>query len=150
LKTISSRRILPIHSKIIELGFLDYVSTIKEGRLFPELPEDPARPGNFAPKASEFFTKYRRKCGVGETERRSRKTFHSFRATLISALRKKSVPKDRRTRLAGHDYNDTQDTHYTGDEVLTMFDFPTLKADIESVAFEVNFTPYQSSLVTRT
>lgn len=144
LKNTASRRIVPIHSKLIELGFLDYIKTIKTGRIFPELPEDPARPGNFGAKATEQFTAYRRKCRVGALTGRSNKTFHSFRSTLISALRKAGVPKDRRTRLAGHEYDDTQDKSYHGGDVLTMFDFKTLKADIESVRYDIKFTPYTS------
>ena len=79
----------------------------------------------------------------GKWEGDNRKVFHSFRSTLIAALRTANVPKDRRTRLAGHDYDDTQDKHYTGGDVLTMFDFKTLKADIECVKFDVDFAPYQ-------
>src|SRR6202007_280907 len=37
LKNKSSRRVIPIHSKLIELGFLNYVKKIGKGRLFPEL-----------------------------------------------------------------------------------------------------------------
>lgn len=143
LKNAASRRVIPIHSRLIELGFLDYVKTIKAGRIFPELPEDPARPGNFGAKVSELFTSYRRKCGVGSSTGRSNKTFHSFRSTLISALRKAGVPKDRRTRLAGHEYDDTQDKNYHGGDVLGMFDFTTLRADIELAKFDVAFTPYR-------
>lgn len=151
LKTRASRRIVPIHSKLIELGFLGFVATIKEGRIFPELPESPVKAGDFGREPSRKFTEYRRRVGVGEDtlnadgkwEGDNRKVFHSFRSTLIAALRMANVPKDRRTRLAGHDYNDTQDKNYTGGDVLTMFDFRTLKADIECVKFDVNFTPYR-------
>ncbi|HRP25453.1 MAG TPA: site-specific integrase, partial [Promineifilum sp.] len=146
LKNKASERIIPIHSKLIELGFLDYVRTIKAGRLFPELPEDPARPGNFGAKATEQFTAYRRKCGVGALSGKGNKSIHSFRSTFISALRKAGVPKDRRTRLAGHEYDDTQDKTYHGGDVLTMFDFKTLKADIEQVRFEVEFTAFETAL----
>ena len=153
-------RIVPIHSKLIELGFIDYVATIKAGRIFPELPENKVRKGDFGKEPSRKFTDYRRRVGVGvgdgagyekindqgKWEGSSRKTFHSFRSTLISALRKANVPKDRRTRLAGHEYDDTQDTHYTGGDVLTMFDFRTLKADIETVAYGVGFSAYQTAL----
>ncbi|MBS1191381.1 MAG: hypothetical protein H6R10_3173 [Rhodocyclaceae bacterium] len=151
LKTTASRRIVPIHSKLIELGFLDFVATTKAGRIFPELPESPVKAGDFGREPSRKFTEYRRQVGVGEDrlnadgkwEGDNRKVFHSFRSTLIAALRTANVPKDRRTRLAGHDYDDTQDKHYTGGDVLTMFDFKTLKADIECVKFDVDFTPYQ-------
>lgn len=158
LKTEASRRIIPIHSKLIELGFVDYVATIKAGRIFPELPENKVRKGDFGKEPSRKFTDYRRRGGVGvgggvgyerlneagKWEGNSRKTFHSFRSTLISALRKANVPKDRRTRLAGHEYDDTQDTFYTGGDILTMFDFTTLKNDIESALFDVDFTAYRA------
>ncbi len=159
LKTAASRRIIPIHSKLLELGFVDYVGTIKAGRIFPELPENKVRKGDFGKEPSRKFTDYRRRVGVGvgagmgyekinddgKWVGTSRKAFHSFRSTLISALRKANVPKDRRTRLAGHEYDDTQDTHYTGGDVLSMFDYRTLKADVETVAYDVAFTPYRAT-----
>lgn len=145
LKTAASRRIVPIHSKLIELGFLEFVAKVSAGRLFPELPEDPARPGSYMAKATETFTNYRRKCGVGGMKGRGNKTFHSFRSTLIVALRKANVPKDRRTRLAGHEYDDTQDTSYTGGDILNMFDFTTLKEDMELVSFDIRFTAYRQT-----
>lgn len=151
LKTEASRRIIPIHSQLLRLGFRDYVHTIVSGRIFPELPENKQRVGDFGKEPSRKFTSYRRRKGVGgdslnlETGKwqgENRKTFHSFRTTLISALRKANVPKDRRTRLAGHEYDDTQDRNYNGGDVLTMFAVQTLKEDIECVRFDVEFTPY--------
>jgi integrase len=152
LKNESSRRIVPIHAKLIELGFLDYVGMADAGRIFPELTEAKSKPGDFSKEASRSFTAYRRLVGVGsdtfnaETKKwksGNMKVFHSFRTTLISALRKADVPKDRRTRLAGHQYSDEQDLSYTGGDALTMFDFSTLKADIDSVAYDVRFSPYK-------
>jgi ABC-type polar amino acid transport system ATPase subunit len=40
LKTLSSKRIVPLHPAIIESGFLDYVRTVKSGFLFPKLCPD--------------------------------------------------------------------------------------------------------------
>lgn len=145
LKTDASRRIVPIHSKLIELGFLDFVKALPDGRIFPHLREDPLKPGDFGQKASEDFRDYRRLVGVGnlEGEGKSRKVFHSFRSTFIDAMRRAEVPKDRRTRLAGHDYDDTHDDTYNGGDPLTMFAIATLKNDVESVKFDVRFTPYR-------
>jgi len=154
LKTTASRRIIPIHSKLVEMGFLEYVTSIKSGRIFPELPESKQRPGDFSKEPGRKFTNYRRRIGIGgdnlnpdngKWEGNNRKIFHSFRTTLISALRKANVPKDRRTRLAGHEYDDTQDKEYDGGDVLTMFDFSTLRDDIETVRYDVAFTPYRSN-----
>lgn len=121
------------------------MASIPAERIFHELPDNPARPGDYGKEPSRKFTKYRRERGVGAASERSNKTFHSFRSTLIDALRKAEVPKDRRTRLAGHEYEDTQDRNYDGGDVLTMFDYSTLKADIERVRFDIDFTPYTRS-----
>lgn len=37
LKTTASRRVVPIHPRLIELGFLKYAESVGEGRLFPSL-----------------------------------------------------------------------------------------------------------------
>ncbi len=155
LKTGASRRIVPIHSKLIELGFLAYVRSVGAGRIFPELPENPSRPGDFTKEATRWFTTYRRAAGVekaragggsSEASARSRKAFHSFRTTFIDALRRAEVPKDRRTRLAGHEYQDTQDSSYHGGDPMTMYETGTLKNDIEKLKFDVAFTTYQPKL----
>lgn len=155
LKNTSSRRIIPIHSKLVELGFIEYVkaraSKVHSGRLFPELSESKHKAGDYSKEPSRRFTDYRRREGVGgdkqnpatgKWEGDNRKAFHSFRSTLIDKLRKSGVPKERRTRLAGHEFVDTQDSNYDGGDALTMFPFPTLKADIDGVIFDVEFTLY--------
>jgi integrase len=155
LKNDASRRIIPIHSKLIDLGFLDYVNTHRAidsvGRLFPELQESKQKSGDYSKEPSRRFTAYRRIMNVGDDklnpltgkwEGKSRKAFHSFRSTFIVALRKADVPKERRTRLAGHEFSDTQDSNYDGGDALTMFPFLTLKADIDRATFDVKFTPY--------
>ena len=152
LKNESSRRIVPIHAKLIKIGFLEYVSKISSGRIFPELSESKSKQGDFGKEGTRKFTDYRRSVGVGtdtynvETKKwegANKKVFHSFRSTLISALRKANVPKDRRTRLAGHQYSDEQDSTYAGGDTSTMFDFATLKGDIDSVTYDVRFSPYK-------
>jgi hypothetical protein len=143
LKNTASRRIIPIHSALIAAGFLEFAREQYGRRLFPELPENRAKPGDFTKKPGREFTDYRRSVGVGEVTGRSRKVFHSFRSTLIDALRRGGVPKDRRTRLAGHEYEDTQDTNYDGGDVLTMFPFAMLKEDIERAVFAIELAPYR-------
>ncbi|MES2365731.1 MAG: site-specific integrase [Pseudomonadota bacterium] len=154
LKNNASRRIIPIHSKLLELGFMDFVKSIgkdNKHRLFPELKASKSKAGDYGKEPSRKFTAYRRRMNIGgdelnpttgKWEGKNRKVFHSFRSTLISALRTADVPKDRRTRLAGHEYSDTQDGNYDGGDTLTMFSIKTLQADIESVFFDAEFTPY--------
>lgn len=103
LKTDSSVRDCPIHEALVTAGFLTYVDTLRSGgydRLFPELTPDAM--GKLSPKASEWFTEYRRSKGVGESTGRSRKVFHSFRHTLIATLQRAGVALELREALAGH------------------------------------------------
>lgn len=156
LKNENSRRLVPIHQKLIEIGFLRYVQTIRDQRaerLFPSLTEATHRPGDFGRTPSRRFTDYRRKVGVGTDELdpatgkrlgNNRKVFHSFRSTLISALRDAGIPHERRKRLAGHEQDDTQNEHYDGGDALTMFPLPTLQHDINSAVFAVDFPRWKS------
>lgn len=146
LKTDASRRLVPIHSKLIELGFLDFVKTIHSGRIFPHLRDDPLKPGNFGIKASEDFRDYRRSVGVGNQagRGRSRKAFHSFRTTFIDAARRALVGDGIRRRLVGHEFDDTHDTNYNGGDPLDMYSIKTLRDEgVEKVQFSIKFTPYR-------
>ena len=103
LKNDSSDRICPIHTALETAGFLTYVDALKaEGcdRLFPELSLNAS--GKVGPRASEWFTEYRRGVLVGAVVGRSRKAFHSFRHTMNSALQGAGVPQEVRERLCGH------------------------------------------------
>ncbi len=97
-------REVPIHPELIKAGLLDYVKLLRaEGheRLFPEIGAA-ARDG-FAKRATTDFTAYRRSVGVGKDEgERSRKVFHSFRATLAGKLFPLTSDADLRRRLLGH------------------------------------------------
>lgn len=86
LKRPYHKRQVPIHSTLIQLGFLDYVNQIKKlkhSRIFPELPYDEEN------KYGETFGKWfnrtyvnARNCDIN-TEKTS---FHSIRHTVINYL----------------------------------------------------------------
>jgi integrase len=98
LKNASSRRILPLHPALIELGLLQHVAAVQTGadRLFPELE---AVRGKLGHAPSKWFGRYKTKLGVTDT----RKTFHSFRHTLIDDLRDAGVQDSLIKRIAGHE-----------------------------------------------
>ncbi len=109
LKNQASKRELPLHPKIIEIGFLDYVEDIKKFgvMLFPNLQPDTF--GSYIKEPSRRFGKYLDDIGIPERT----KVFHSFRSTLITHLRnKKEVDKEDRMAFTGHDIEDTQNDHY--------------------------------------
>ena len=101
LKNDASRRIIPIHPTLIDLGLLEHVESLKgQGvvRLFPEL--TPTR-GKLGHAPSKWFSRYRHKEGVIDP----RKTFHSFRHTMIDELRDAGVQDSLVKRLVGHEDN---------------------------------------------
>ncbi|MFL1513135.1 site-specific integrase [Pseudomonas prosekii] len=99
LKNSSSRRTLPIHPALIRLGLLEYVNdqrTQNSDRLFPELE---AVRGKLGHAPSKWFSRYRTKMGISDPK----KTFHSFRHTLIDDLRDAGVQDSLIKRIAGHE-----------------------------------------------
>ncbi|WP_462402130.1 site-specific integrase [Pseudomonas sp. Marseille-QA0332] len=99
LKNVSSRRILPIHPALLDLGLLQHVESVKVSgtdRVFPELE---AVRGKLGHAPSKWFGRYRTRQGVNDT----RKTFHSFRHTLIDDLRDAGVQDSLIKRIVGHE-----------------------------------------------
>lgn len=99
LKNASSRRVLPLHPALIDLGLLEHVQSVRAtgaDRLFPELE---AVRGKLGHAPSKWFGRYKTKLGITD----SRKTFHSFRHTLIDDLRDTGVQDSLIKRIAGHE-----------------------------------------------
>lgn len=99
LKNSSSRRTLPLHPTLIDMGLLDHVESVRNTGadcLFPELA--PVR-GKLGHAPSKWFGRYKTKRGVTDP----RRTFHSFRHTLIDDLRDAGVQDSLIKRIAGHE-----------------------------------------------
>lgn len=107
LKTVNSKRIVPLHPHLIELGLPDYVQALSNAgysRLFPELKRDEIK-GYGKPAGSWFNERFLGKqLGMA---RDGMRTFHSFRHTFITALSELEVPSDILSQLAGHSRGDT-------------------------------------------
>lgn len=102
LKNQSSRRVVPIHSNLIHMGFLDFVNqAAKEGRekLFSDGLTYDSKKG-WGGRATHFFCRfpsasttasgYLYKCGIRGRDaegRTDRKNFHSFRHTFVDMAR---------------------------------------------------------------
>jgi integrase len=99
LKNASSRRMLPLHPVLIDLGILQHVEAVRSSgadRLFPQL--EPVR-GKFGHEPSKWFGRYKTKRGITDP----RKTFHSFRHTVIDDLRDAGAQDSLIKRIAGHE-----------------------------------------------
>ncbi|WP_257249326.1 site-specific integrase [Burkholderia cepacia] len=118
LKNRNSRRLVPVHSALIELGLLRYVEAQRqrgETRLFPEIDLSISA----SHTASKWFNdkgRYSDSCGVTGSET----NFHSFRRTFITRTVKKTDggggadPHDV-AAIVGHEHGlITLDTYFDG------------------------------------
>ena len=86
LKTASSRRMVPIHRALIDLGLLDYCRRQRqhgELRLFPEI--KPCERGMLSTSVSKFWQRYLKRLGAKERGL----ALHSFRHTFADEIRRK-------------------------------------------------------------
>ena len=106
LKNLSSRRIVPIHDTILELGFIDYLNLIKKvpvgennlerTRVFEELTY---QDGTYARSISRFWNyRYLPLLGLKKTTL----NLHSLRHTLIDNLKQIGVEPHFINELVGH------------------------------------------------
>jgi integrase len=100
VKTRGSERVVPVHQKLIQLGFLDYLASLQaraEKRLFPEIKPD-AR-GFVSGVPSGFFQDFLKHVGV-KTD--ASLNFHSFRHTAADAFRRAGYRDEEFAPLLGH------------------------------------------------
>lgn len=100
VKSRSSRRILPIHSKLISAGFLEYVQDIRKygsKELFPGVSWTESGPGHAF--SAWFNDEYMRKmCGITTP----RVTLHCFRHTVNTMADRSRVPQGVMVTINGH------------------------------------------------
>ena len=101
VKTKASKRLIPIHSKLTELGFRDYVEKLRaqgKTRLWPDLV--PSRDAH-GQKISRWYAGWRKKW-LTEQDLTERKDFHSLRHTFDNALKQAGLFDVRLPELMGH------------------------------------------------
>lgn len=104
LKNASSHRRVPIHSALIDLGFLDFVQQQRRNglvHLFPKMKWDERKKKDKTYKVSQRFTNW-----WSEYSRTivpdPLKSFHSFRHTVTERLRNAGVEEALNDALTGH------------------------------------------------
>lgn len=102
IKNEQSKRKVPIHQTLINLGFLDYVNyrkkDLKTSRVFPKLTytEHSGWGGGF----SKRFSRYLKRIDITGGEN-GKKTFHSFRHTFTTNLQEQKVSVEMRHQICG-------------------------------------------------
>jgi integrase len=98
LKTKSSGRIVPVHSKLIAAGLLKYHAALPaDGRLFPGL-KSRASKNKLGAGLGEAFERWRRDLGIV----RPGVNFHSFRHGVASELERAGATQTDVARVLGH------------------------------------------------
>lgn len=126
-KNLHSKRLVPVHRDLIQLGLLEHVGRLRqagESRLFPDWqPED---------KINRWFLRtYLPSLGIED----KRKVFHSFRHNLETELTRSGCPKELSDLITGH-----KDQSVAADYV---HDAPIrrMQAALDRVSFGLSFIP---------
>lgn len=99
VKNAQSQRVVPVHAKLIELGFITYAR--KQGEwLFPDLPHDGPEPGDTTKQVSKWFGRWTRANGLLDDQLFT--DFHSFRHNFKSACFAAGIAEDVHDKLTGH------------------------------------------------
>lgn len=125
LKNLTSRRIIPIHRQLIELGFIEYLHSIEHKRVFPELKD--SRDG-FGSAASKWYGRFKTKLGFSRGH-----DFHSFRHTVATQFKCKQVSHIAAGAILGHTLNNITYDRYGKEldvsqlqEVINLIELPRL------------------------
>ena len=134
LKTCSAARCIPLHSKLLSLGLLDYIESQKvtcNGRVFPEL--QLSRDG-YGRKVSKWYANFRKKLILTDDDSKE-PDFHSFRHNVSMSLRRgngrQGYSLDEIGEVLGH-VSSIVTARYT--KRLTM---PQLQAIIETIDYPI-------------
>ena len=127
LKNAQSERRIPIHSHLIDLGFLDYVHDQRERNrphLFHDLNRKSAK--SQIGDSTAYLWRNIQHDQIGPQDKKS---FHSFRHYAVQGLRAESdVEKHIRAELFGHLVGDIEDDRYGGRAPVA-----TLRAAVEAL-----------------
>lgn len=128
-KTASSRRRVPLHPKLEEIGFLNFVEVqrnARKARLFSELRKDGR--GYYSDGFQKWFSRFLDK----QSAKENKTSFHSFRHNWANAMRLAGVPQERR-RLIGGWKRTATDEKYGSDLPLTEIYNEIQKVDYETI-----------------
>ncbi|MBF0093897.1 MAG: site-specific integrase [Alphaproteobacteria bacterium] len=127
-KNKKSKKFIPVHSALIDLGFVQYVDGLRSKGMtmvFPEL----TRNNKYNKITKALSTTLNRRIDKYMVDD-PRKDFHSFRHTFKDACRRAHVPKEIHDRFSGHASSDVGDSYGIGHPMAV------LKRFMDSIHYE--------------
>ena len=143
IKNSQSKRLVPIHSKLLELGIIEYANKVREvkvnnkhqDRLFYQL--NYSVKNHYIQAISQWFGRYLKKIGIDSRS----KVFHSFRHTVKPYLRDAGISKEYQNLLCGWIGDDEGERTYGGNvsikklySELSKLKYPFLNKNIDKIA----------------
>ncbi len=122
LKSGHAARELPLHPRILELGFLDYVAAVRAAghiRLFPDLLVNRRKDGSpmfTRDFSSKRYARYRAKLGIDDP----RKPYHSFRHWVKAMMKRLGVEYSKQDAVLGHAPPSNAGSGYARGETLSL------------------------------
>lgn len=130
LKNRTAVRLVPVHSELLRIGFLDHVEEQrrnKQARVFPEFKPGGAD-GRLGHGFTKWFSRYRKETGIY----RPGLDFHSFRHSATTLMHRAGIMDSVIDRLTGH-VTPGETSRYTKGSDLNQ-----LKDAIEGISIGVN------------
>ena len=117
LKTVSSMRVIPIHPHLLDLGFIDYVESVRELNTVKLFPNFKLEIGiGYSKNITKWFSTYLTNLGI----KKKGKNFHSFRHTVVNHLTSKQVYEPFIKELVGHSHGTLTMDVYGGRKPLEI------------------------------
>lgn len=143
-KSEAGDRKVPIHSRLLAAGLIDFMRHHKSEWLFPNLkPGGPDRKRSWY--ISKRFTEHRRRLKITRPDERTGKDrvdFHSFRRSAIKVLERARLPQTEVAQVVGHDregitfgtYNPEGLDIHALRQVVEAIKYPELEQDLVAAA----------------
>lgn len=131
LKSSNARRLIPVHSRLLEAGFAGYVEDVRArgwGGVFEDV--EPDRDGRRSWVAGKRFRVLLERLGIGSEARGG---LHRFRHSAVDRMRAAGVPKELIAAVVGHDVADKSITDRYGTKARQSLE--TLVETVESIAY---------------
>jgi integrase len=139
LKTAQSKRTVPLHQKLIELGFVDFVQTMtdrtsKNSQLTSN-PLSHYQPSSDGVWSHKFCREFGKLLDQLHFVAGKRPTAYSFRHTFIDELKQLQIEESMVAQLVGHVYHNITYGRYG-----KQYDVKTLKPVVDKVEYALNLS----------